>query len=239
MKDNYTLANIMKSIFILIFILLFNCCTTRSKTKIVLENKNETFVDTLETFTDSINFGERQNNKIEVYKISTEENTIAKIYLYEKNANQWKLKDSLTLEAERINDLETEVKDFNNDSYKDIIFTTGMAARGGNVIQTLILYSPKMKALNWIKNSESFPNLMYNEKLDCIDACILTGGQSTFFLKIKNDSLKEFANVDQRDGRIIAEILDANGKWKEIENIKDNPESFDRFINFKPIEKRK
>ena len=44
------------------------------------------------------------------------------------------------------------------------------------------------------------------------------------FLKIVNDSLKEFANVDQRDGRIIAEILDENGKWKEIQNIKDKPQ---------------
>lgn len=93
--------------------------------------------------------------------------------------------------------------------------------------------------MNWIKNSENFPNLTYNEKLNCIDACILTGGQTTYFLKIKNNSLKEFANVDQRDGRILAEILDKNGKWKEIKNIKDEPEDFDRFINFNPIEKRK
>jgi len=236
-----TLANIMKNVFFLITTLLLISCTKKRETKTVLVNKTEksTFVDTLEFFTDSISFGKRQYNKIEVYKIGTEENTIAKVYLYEKKGNQWQLKDTLTLEAVRINDLETEVKDFNNDNFKDIIFTTGMAARGGNIVQTLILYSTKTKSLNLIKNSESFPNLMYNEKLDCIDACILTGGQTTYFLKIKNDSLKEFANVDQRDGRIIAEILDANGKWKEIENIKDKPESFDRFINFKPIEKRK
>jgi len=113
-----------------------------------------------------------------------------------------------------------------------------MAARGGNIVQTLILFSPKNKSLNWIKNSEDFPNLMYNEKLDCIDACILTGGQRTCFLEIENDSLKEFANVDQRDGKITAEILDEYGNWKEIHNIKDEPEGFDRFINFNPIEKR-
>lgn len=231
----------MKSIFFLISTLLFISCTNKREAKIVLEanSKCATFVDTLETFTDSVNFGNSQNNRIEIYKIGTEEKTIANVYLYEKNGNQWKLKDTLTLEAERINDLETQVKDFNNDSFKDIIFTTGMAARGGNIVQTLILYSPKTKSLKWIKNSESFPNLMYNKKLDCIDACILTGGQTTSFLKIKNDSLKEFANVDQRDGRIISEILEGNGKWKVIENIRDNPESFDRFINFKPIEKRK
>lgn len=231
----------MKKVFFLITTLLFIGCTNKRETKTVLENKTEksTFVDTLEFFTDSINFGERQNNKIEVYKISEEENTIAKVYFYVKRVNQWKLMDTLTLEAVRINDLKTEVKDFNNDNFKDIIFTTGVANRGGNIVQSLILYSPKTKSLKWIKNSESYPNLMYNEKLNCIDACILTGGQTTYFLKIKNDSLKEFANVDQRSGRIIAEILDDKGKWKEIENIKDTPESFDRFLTFNPIKKRK
>ena len=54
---------------------------------------------------------------------------------------------------------------------------------------------------------------MYNEKLNCIDAVILTGGQTTYFLKIENDSLKEFASVDQSDGIITAKILEENGKW--------------------------
>jgi hypothetical protein len=231
----------MKNLISIIIILLFIGCNKKTTTKTVLANKTEKsiFIDTIEVFTDSINFGQKQNNKIVVYKIGSEENVVAKVYLYERSKNQWKIKDSLTLEAVRINDLETKIEDFNNDNFNDIIFTTGMATRGGNIVQTLILYSPENKSLNWIKNPESFPNLMYNEKLDCIDSCILTGGQTTYFLKIKNDSLKEFANVDQRDGRIVAEILDVNGKWKEIENIKDEPESFDRFINFNPIEKRK
>lgn len=114
-----------------------------------------------------------------------------------------------------------------------------MAARGGNIVQTLILYSNENQSLSWIKNSEDFPNLMYNEKLNCIDAVILTGGQTTYFLKIENDSLKEFASVDQSDGIITAKILEENGKWKEIKSIKESSENFDRFIDFNPIEKRK
>lgn len=216
-------------------------CSKKTETKAVRDNKAKkiVIVDILEFFVDSASFGQRQNNKIEVYKIGAQENTIAKVCLYEKVKNLWRLKDSLSLEVARIENLKTEIFDFNNDNFKDIIFTTGMAARGGNNVQTLILYSPRSKSLNWIKNSESFPNLMYNEKLDCIDSFILTGGQTTYFLKIENDSLKEFANVDQRDGRIIAEIRDVNGKWKEIERIKEETEGFDRFINFNPIQKRK
>jgi hypothetical protein len=229
----------MKNTIALITILLIISCSKKVEIKTTLKTPEKlVVVDTLEFFSDSINFGQRRNNKIIIYKIDTEKNTIAKVYLFEKSNDEWELNDSMAFEAVRINDLRTEVKDFNNDGFNDIIFTTGMANRGGNNVQTLILYSPKNRSLNWIKNSENFPNLMYNEKLNCIDACILTGGQTTYFLEIENNTLKEFANVDQRNGRIIAEILDVNGKWKEIANIKDNPEGFDRFINFNPIEKR-
>jgi hypothetical protein len=199
--------------------------------------ENLTVSDTLERFSDSTNFGIK--NKIDLYRIGTNQNTIIKIYLYEKNSVYWKLNDSLIVEGDRVNILNTEISDFNNDKLNDVIFNSGTAARGGNIVQTLILYSPKNKSLKWIKNSERFPNLMYNEKLDCIDALILTGGQTTYFLKIKNDSLKEFAKVDQRDGRIVSEVLDENEKWKIIKNIKDKPEGFERFINFNPIEERK
>lgn len=219
--------------------LLYNC--NRKQEGVVKENKidNIVFIDTLEVFKDSINFGKRNDNKIEIYKIGNQDSTFAKVYLYELHNVDWKLKDSLILNAVRVNDLETEIKDFNNDGFNDIIFTSGMAARGGNIIQTLILYSNENQSLNWIKNSEDFPNLMYNEKLNCIDAVILTGGQTTYFLKIENDSLKEFASVDQSDGIITAKILEENGKWKEIKSIKESSENFDRFIDFNPIEKRK
>lgn len=232
----------MKKLIYIITIFFIISCNKKSENKKFIENKNEkkiTTIDTLEFFSDSINFGKKRDNKIEVYKIGTEENTIAKVYLFEKTKKKWQLIDSLSLEATRINDLNTQIIDYNNDDFKDIIFTTGMAGRGGNNIQSLILFSAKKKSLNWIKNSENFPNLMYNESINCVDACVLTGGQTTYFLKIENDLLKEFAKVDQRDGRIISEILDKNGKWKEIQNIKDNPEGFDRFINYNPIEKRK
>lgn len=224
---------------LLIIFLLYNC--NRKQEGVVKENKidNIVFIDTLEVFKDSINFGERNDNKIEIYKIGNQDSTFAKVYLYELHNVDWKLKDSLILNAVRVNDLETEIKDFNNDGFNDIIFTSGMAARGGNIVQTLILFSGENKSLNWIKNSENFPNLLYNEKLNCIDAVILTGGQTTYFLKIENDSLKEFASVDQSAGIITAKILEENGKWKEIKSVKESSENFDRFIDFYPIEKRK
>lgn len=202
------------------------------------EVENLIVSDTLEHFSDSTNFGLKHKNRIDIYKIRTNLNTFIKIYLFKRNENNWILNDSLIIEGDLINNLNSEISDFNNDQLNDIIFTSGTAARGGNNVQTLILYSKENDKLKWIKNSKNFPNLMYNKKLDCIDTLVLTGGQTTYFLKIKNDSLKEFANVDQRDNRIVSKILDKNGKWQEIENIEEKFSGFDRFIDFNPIELR-
>jgi len=227
------------TIYLIISILVFSC-TKKTESNISKKTKEVSLalVDTLDFFSDSVKFGSKEKNRIDILKIGTQDSTIIKVFLFEKNKKAWKLKDSLLLRGERIEDLKTEVKDFNNDNFNDVIFTSGMAARGGNIVQTLILYSSKDKSLKWIKNSESYPNLLYNKKLDCVDALILTGGETTYFLKINNDSLKEFANVDHRNGNITAEVLDENGKWKEIKSIKNQTQDMKRFINFNPIEER-
>ena len=76
------------------------------------------------------------------------------------------------------------------------------------------------------------------KKLDCIDALAFTGGLTTVFLKIRNDRLIQFASVDQRDNKISVEVLDNNGKWKEINNIIDKSKDMKRFINYNPLEER-
>ena len=230
----------MKNTIYLVISILVLSCTKKTESKILQKPKEESsvVVDTLDFFSDSLKFGVKKKNRIDILKIGVQDSTIIKVFLFEKNKKTWQLKDSLVLNGTRIEDLKTEIKDFNNDNFNDAIFTSGIAARGGNVVQTLILYSPKDKALKWIKNSESYPNLMYNKKLDCVDALVLTGGETTYFLKIKNDSLKEFANVDHRDENITAEILDENGKWKEIKRIKNQSQDLKRFTNYNPIEER-
>ena len=229
-----------KTLVIILSFLIFSC---KKDTEITHSKSNfqeiEALIsDTIERFTDSINFGIKTKNKIDIFRIEESQNTFVKIYLYEKNKNKWKIKDSLKVEGDKVNILNTEISDFNNDKLNDIIFTSGTSARGGNNVQTLILYKKDTKKLNWIKNSDYFPNLMYNEKLDCIDSFILTGGNTTCFLKIKNDSLFHFASVDQRDNKISIEILDENGKWKKTQSVEDNSEDFKRFIDFNPIEER-
>lgn len=231
----------MKPLNLIIALLALASCAHNANNKgASLTEENLTFhADTIESFVDSLHFGQKTINKIQVYKINSEETTLAQVNLYELINNKWNITDSLQLKVSTVHDLHVEIKDFDNDDFNDIIFTSGDAARGGNIVQTLILFDSDNKQLKWIKNSEYYPNLLYNEKLDCIDAVILTGGQTTYFLKIQDDSLKAFANVDQRNGRITVEILDSDGNWLETASKKEDPEGFDRFINFQPIEKRK
>ena len=207
--------------------------------KKIAKIETSTPIDTLEIFKDSLNFGYKKKSKIIIIKIGNEDSTFVHMNLFKKQAGKWIKTDSLNLENIYFPQLYTEIKDFNNDGFKDIIFTSGTAMRGGNNIQTLILYSPKSKSLNWIKNSEDYPNLLYNKKLDCIDSLVLTGGETTYFLKIKNDSLKEFAKVNHRDGIITSEILESNKKWKVIKSIKDQTRGLKRFIDYNPIEELK
>jgi hypothetical protein len=203
-----------------------------------IETKN-TIIDTLEIFKDSASFGKKKKSKILITKMESGEKTFVNIYLFKKFKNKWTISDSLILDNIDFPKLNPEITDFNNDGFNDIIFTSGTAARGANNVQTLILYDKNDK-LKWMRNSEYYPNLMYNSKLNCIDALIFTGGLTTVFLKIEKDSLKEFAKVEQRDGRIIVKTIDENGKRTEIKNIIDKTKNdFKRFIDFKPLEERK
>lgn len=230
----------MKIILTTFLSVLLICCYKSNERNNLKKHSNEVediaIYDTIEFYTDSTNFGNKTKSKIDIYKIVTNQNIFIKVFLFKKDTNLWTLNDSLIIDGDLINNLNCEISDFNNDNYNDLVFVSGTAARGGNVVQTLVLYSEKR--LKWIKNSENYPNLMYNKKLDCIDAFILTGGNTTYFLKIENDSLTEFARVEQRDKLITSEVLEKNGKWKELYKVKDYSEDMKRFINYNPLQER-
>ena len=100
----------------------------------------------------------------------------------------------------------------------------------------MLIFQPKRNELLWIRNSEQYPNLDYNSKLHCLDALIFTGGLTTLFLKIEKDTLIEFAEVDQRDERIVVTITDTKGNKKEIKNIPNKGFSdMARFRSYDPL----
>ena len=85
-----------------------------------------------------------------------------------------------------------------------------------------------------MKNSENYPNMLYNKELNCIDAFLVYGGSSTVFLRISGDSLKEFASVEAMDGLTVKEI-DRNGKEKIIFQDTTNKAAYIRFKTYKPL----
>lgn len=204
----------------------------------VVENVVELYIDTLEVFVDSTSFGVKGKTKIELRRIDTDTSSTIHLRLFTKQLKKWNQFDEFVIPNNALMAMQPEIEDFNGDGYYDVLFTTGTAARGVNDIQTLVIFDPKRTKLIWVKNSESFPNMRYNVKLHCIDAWSVYGGEMTHFLRLKGDSLVEFASVEHYDHRIIAEVIDSKGKQRELKNISEKEMGCDfcRFVNYSPIE---
>ena len=155
----------MKIILTTFLSVLLICCNKSNEENNFKKHSNEVeniaICDTIEFYSDSTNFGAKTKSKIDIYKIVTNQNTFIKLFLYKKNNSLWALNDSLKVDGDFINKLNCEISDFNNDNLKDLLFVSGTAARGGNVVQTLVLYSNEK--LKCIKNSENYPNLKASE----------------------------------------------------------------------------
>jgi hypothetical protein len=190
-----------------------------SEKELIPVENDEFFADTSEYIIDSTHLGFINKTKIEFTRVNYPDSSKVYLKLFRKENRKWIQTQILSVETSALQELGPTFKDFNNDGFNDILISTGTAARGANEIQTLFIFKPKTMELLWIRNSEQFPNLDYNSKLNCVDALIFTGGLTTLFLKIKKDSLIKFAEVDQRDERIVVTITDTKGITKEIKNI--------------------
>lgn len=127
-----------------------------------------------------------------------------------------------------------EIKDFNNDNLNDITFISATAARSANEVRRLFIYDKQKDELISIVNSQEFPNINYNDELDCIDAWRIYGGNSTDFAKIKNDSLIIFASVSNTNYRIISEY-DEFGNQTILSKDTIIFYEFSRYKNYKPL----
>ncbi|MCU7619123.1 hypothetical protein NZ698_18240 [Chryseobacterium sp. PBS4-4] len=231
-------------ISIVIMLVVFSC------TKNNEQKTNAYFSE--ETFVDSLNVGLKGKTKVEIENFrndGTEDNLIIlnfykqdSVWNFKKQKNTgnvWKQTNRFYFDKDGVTGIDAEISDFNNDGYKDFLYESGIAARGGNVIKTLFIYNPENKDFIHIKNSDDYPNLSFNSKLNCVNSLILTGSTTTLFLKIKKDSLIEFARVDVSD-KILVEERDSSGKFKVIEERKfdGNDENFySGYSNYKPLEK--
>ncbi|MNE33169.1 hypothetical protein D3C80_1268210 [compost metagenome] len=158
------------------------------------------------------------------------------VKFFTKESTSWLKTNTYLYECTSSRDLDPHFSDFNNDGYNDITFISLIAARGGNEVRRLFIYDKKGDQLISILNSEDYPNMQYNEELDCIDAFLLHGGSSTVFAKIKGDSLKTFARVDNDNYRTVSEISESdNRKIISKDTIINEGDVFTRYKNYKPL----
>lgn len=198
----------------------------------------------IETFTDSLNIGEKGNCKIELIKHRVFEGIYVIVNFYTKQLNDrkveyWGFEGEYLYNCYSKSDLEPEISDFNNDKLNDITFNSGWEMRGGNITKRLFIYDGKEKKLISIENSEEYPNISYNNELDCIDSFILSGGNSTVFLRLKGDRLEEFASIENDVYRDVYEI-DKFGKRQLIrrDTITNEEDYYTRYTNYKPLKEK-
>ncbi|AZA92224.1 Uncharacterised protein [Chryseobacterium nakagawai] len=203
-----------------------------------------------EKFVDSLNAGIKGKTKVVFEKFRHTGNgdvytsihfyDLKKIWVGSKDSefNTWELKNRFKFDKDGVSDLNVVIKDFNNDGFNDVTYQSAIAGRGGNIVMTLFVYDPKSKDFIHIKNSDRYPNLSYNTKLNCINSLMLTGSTTTVFLKIKKDSLDEFARVDVSD-TIRVEVKNSIGKFKIIQKklfLGSGDDFYRVFRNYNPLE---
>lgn len=233
----------MKFYLGLIIFFLLSCQNRQDKN--VTSNNNTTEINSTEivstdtvqleeVFIDSTTVGRKKLNKVEVFKYRTIDSNYVDIKFYTKQADNWKLNQTIHFLKDGVIGCDTKLSDFNNDGLNDMTIVSAVAARGANEVRRLFIYDKKTDKLVEMKNSENYPNMLYNKDLNCIDAFLVYGGSSTVFLRISGDSLKEFASVEAMDGITVREF-DKNGKEKIIFEDTTNKAAYIRFRTYKPL----
>lgn len=241
----------MTKSILLVLLLLIASCAQKSKEQTSLLSKKdtakkeiikpETKIDTTktvleETFTDSTQVGIKGKFKLTVDQFRSDDSTYVAINLFEKRNSKWQIKQKLEYLKDGITNCDPELTDFNNDGFNDLTFQSSVAARGANEIRKLLIFDRSKEEFILMKNSDHYPNLQYNELLNCVDAWLVYGGSSTVFLKIEKDSVREFAGVSLEENQREIYIIDKKGNRKTLkkEYVKDL-EVHTRYQNYNPL----
>lgn len=239
----------MKQCLLVVLLLFFSCQNKHGNkpsqilksnigaTSKIESKRTEKAAELIEYFVDSLNIGKPTKNKLELSHFRNSDSSYVVIQFYTKvKHGAWHLQQKFNFLKDDISGCFTELSDFNNDGFKDVTYKSAIAARGANDVRNLLIYDSSKDQLVYMKNSQNYPNMLYNNGLDCIYAFLVHGGSTTVFLKIECDSLREFASVNL-DDKINVQIVDKNGKRRSI--IKERKSNFDpytRFKNFRPLE---
>ncbi len=212
-------------LFVIAIFVLFSCKISTSENKKEGDNKS-IYVPVLEyEFIDSTEIGVKGNYKIEACRFTSPDSTYVQIILSKKNSRCW---DIIQRIKEKVNEVlitDIDIQDFNNDGYNDFTYRSTIAANGANDLRKLYIFDKEKNRWVYVKNSEEYPNLSYNQELDCIIAYAVYGGSSTTFLKLENDLLRAFANIKLWDNEQIVTIVDTMGNEIIIDEAKVNVDS--------------
>jgi hypothetical protein len=189
----------------------------------------------VEVFTDDSQIGRKKKNKVEVRCFRRRGNNVAEIKFYSsKQDGSWNTPQTFSFIKKDSPPCDPEIKDFNNDGLNDLTYWSDSAFRGANERRTLFIYDRATDKLIHIKNSNEYPNLEYNEKLDSLTAWHFHRATSTTFLRIRGDILEEFASVSTGD-ELVANVIDMNGRTRQLSRKKMHFEDiFTRYSTYDP-----
>ncbi|HEY5750518.1 MAG TPA: hypothetical protein VIU12_30860 [Chryseolinea sp.] len=187
-----------------------------------------------EFYVDSLSVGRKSFNKIEISKYRAVDSVYVIIKFYSKQHYRWELKNDFRFEKDGIRSCDPQFTDFNNDKLNDVTYVANVGGRpGSNEMRRLFIYDVRDDKLVSVKNSLDYPNMLYNKKLNCIDAFLIYAGSLTVFLKISGDSLKPFAEVQLFDGLTVT-TYDKNGNEKIILRDTTKEADYIRYQTFNP-----
>lgn len=207
--------------------ILFLCCFT---SQIGLSQNTE-------HFSDSKTVIKPNRYKLNVSQKNNKDESIVSYELFKKTREKWtKLQTGNFKKQANFGLYVSTDEDLNNDGYNDVKISFAPAGRGANEINKLLIFNPKTQKLIEIVNSQDYPNLHYNAKRNCVNSYSFSGGNSTYFLKINNNRLQEFARVEFYNDSVSSYKI----KNKEEILLKKKPyESSDAavfFSDYDPIE---
>ena len=154
------------------------------------------FSQKIEYFSDSKTVIKPNEFKLNIIQKNNTEESIVYFELFKKSGKTWKKIQIGNFKKQENFPLNVSTdEDLNNDGYNDVKISFAQAGRGSNELNKLLVFNPITQKLVEIINSQDYPNLHYNAKRNCVSSYSFSGGNSTYFLKINNNRLQEFARV--------------------------------------------
>lgn len=205
----------------------------RSEPILLVKEAVDTEAD-VEFFSDEKRIGRRGKNKVAIRCFDRGEVRIAEIRFFTREGAEWTQKQLFEFnDKDDLTPCDPHVADFNNDRFRDFTYQSSVAARGANEVRRLFVYDPGNDRLVYIQNSESYPNLLYNKKVNCLTSWMFHGATTTVFLRIDGDELKDFAAVDT-GADLVVTLTGKHGR-KEIYRKKMHEDDvYTRYSTFDP-----